>query len=115
MRNAQGGFFRRVCGKLCRRRCRAVGFVPFRPCFRGGIPVAYLLHGGLFAAVGKHNAVATECVIGLPLAKVAAVAEHPFAVRVNVPERLIHIVPDKAALVLLEFLAKPDIAFHPAQ
>src|SRR5699024_6359765 len=41
----------------------------------GVVPVAQVLHGGLFRAVGKNDAVGAEGVVGGALAKVAAVAQ----------------------------------------
>ena len=83
--------------------------------FRAGIPVAHLLHGGLFLAVRKYNAVAAERIVALPLAKVSAVAQNPLTVDIFMPQRLIHIIPDEAALILRVFFFQTDVAFHAAQ
>ena len=81
----------------------------------GVVPVAHVLHGGFLGTVGVDNAVAAEVVIGVAVRKVAAVAQHAAAKRVGVPERLIHVVPDEAALVLVELVGQAHIALHAAQ
>src|SRR5699024_11085588 len=85
--------------------CGAVGW--------GVVPVAQVLHGGLFRAVGKNDAVGAEGVVGGALAKVAAVAQAA-APGALLPQGLVHVVPYKAALVL-GMVQQADVAFHPAQ
>src|SRR5699024_1933064 len=82
---------------------------------RSGVPVADLLHGGLLGAVGVDDAVAAEIVVGGALAEVPAVAQGPAAAGVGVPQGLVHVVPDEAALVLGVLLRQTDVAFHAAQ
>ena len=79
------------------------------------MPVADFLHAGLFLTVGGDDTVAAEIVVRLPFTEVAAVAQHLLAVYIGIVQGLIHIIPDKAAVVLGKFLAKPDVAFHTAQ
>ena len=94
---------------------RSIGSVLRFPGFCTGIPVAHLLHGGLFPAVRKDNAVAAEGIVALPLTKVSAVAQNPLTVDIFMPQRLIHIIPDETALILRVFFFQTDVAFHAAQ
>ena len=79
------------------------------------VPVAHLLHGGLFPPVRKQDAVGTEIVVAGPVAKIAAVAQHTPPQRVGAPEGLILEVPDKAALILGKLILQLDILLHAAQ
>ena len=92
-----------------------IGCVPGVPLLLWQVPVAHLLHTGLFPAVCGDNAVAAEAVVALALLKVAAVAQGFAAQGVLLPESLIHIVPDEAALVHGEFLSQADITLHASQ
>ena len=92
-----------------------IGRVPGVPLLLWQVPVAHLLHTGLLPAVGGDNAVAAEAVVALALLKVAAVAQGFAAQGVLLPESLIHIVPDEAALVHGEFLSQADVALHASQ
>ena len=51
---------------------------------RGSMPVTDFLHAGLFLTVGGDDAVAAEIVVCLPLAEVAAVAQHLLTVYVGI-------------------------------
>ena len=117
-RGGFGGVARGVFGRdvlRAGRRGRGVGGVVRGAGRRGRMPVAHLLHGGLFRAVRKDDAVGGKVIIRLPLAKIAAVAKGPAAQRVGAPQRLVHIIPDKAALILREFFAQADVALHAAE
>ena len=92
-----------------------IGLIVGRPDLRRGVPIAHLLHGGLFLPVGKEQSVGAEGVVGLPVAEVPAVAQHPASVPIGTPKGLIHIVPEEAALVLGEHFPQADVAFQPAQ
>ena len=92
-----------------------VGLVVGRPLPGGGVPVAHLLHAGLFLPVGGDDAVAAEIVIRLPVPEIAAVAQHLPAVHVGIEQGLVHVVPDEAPVVLGEFLPQADIALHAPQ
>ena len=100
-------------GRLSGSGC--IGGILCRPLCGAGIPVACFLHGGFLGPVGKDDAVAAEAVVGGTFPEIAAVAQHPAAQGVGVPEGLVHIVPDEPALVLGEFLRQTDITFHAAQ
>lgn len=89
-----------------------VGFILGNPGIFSRIPVAHLLHGGLFAAIGKDDAVAAERIVALPFSKISSVAQGMLTLGVFVPEGLVHIVPDEAPLVLGEFFFQADVAFH---
>ena len=83
--------------------------------FWGVVPVADLLHGRLFGAVRIDDAVAAEVVIGRALVKISAVAQYAAAHCIGMPERLIHVVPDEAALILFVPVDQRNVAFHPAE
>src|SRR5699024_4256626 len=82
---------------------------------RSGVPVADLLHGGLLGAVGVDDAVAAEIVVGGALADVSYEPQGRAAGSVGVPQGLVHLVQDEAALVLGVLLRETDVAFHAAQ
>ena len=72
MDNLQRCYLRTFCKFDC--ICtRFIGCVLCGPIFRFGVPVANLLHGRLFGAVGKDDTVSAECVVTLPIIKVSAV------------------------------------------
>ena len=93
-------------------------FTVFLLCFpglRGRIPVAHLLHGGLFHSVSEDDAVAAESVVALAVTEIAAVAQHFLPLGIFVIQGLVHVVPDEAALVLRIFFFQADVAFHSSQ
>ena len=46
-----------------------------------------------------HYAVSTEIVIRRPLSKISAVSQKPLAISILLINRLVHVIPDKAALI----------------
>ena len=79
------------------------------------MPVADFLHTGFLNAVGGNDAVAAEIVVTLTFPEVSAVPQNSLSLGILMPQRLVHIVPNKAALVQGEFINHFYIAFHTAQ
>ena len=106
------------CGGQCGGTalgCQLIVRIVHSAAFWGVVPVADLLHGRLFGAVRIDDAVAAEVVIGRALVKISAVAQYAAAHCIGMPERLIHVVPDEAALILFVPVDQRNVAFHPAE
>ena len=93
---------------------RSVFPVKRLPLLFGAVPIAHLLHGGLFSAVRKYDSIAAEGIIRGPVPEVAAVSQHFIPIHIHPVYGLVNVIPYETALIHGELIQKPDIALHTA-